>query len=135
MPESDDHERQNERPPRTGAEWTTFVVCLAILLALISAIAVEAVRHDEDANPVADVQKVAQVGERFHVTVEVENRGDRAAEAVQVLASLEIDGETTEGDQTIDFLSGGDTEELVFVFEDDPDDAKLSVEVTGFTVP
>ena len=35
----------------------------------------------------------------------------------------------------IDFLAGGEEEELVFIFEDDPADGELTVAVSGFGVP
>jgi uncharacterized protein (TIGR02588 family) len=46
-----------------------------------------------------------------------------------------IDGESTEGDQSIDFLAGGETEDLVFVFDDAPSDGELTVAVSGYGVP
>jgi uncharacterized protein (TIGR02588 family) len=125
----------SERPARTSAEWTTFAVAVVVLLAVMAAIVVEAVRDHDPARPVADVTRTERVGDDFHVAVTLENRGDRAAANVQVVASLEVNGETTEGDQVVDFLAGGDEEELVFVFADDPDDGKLSVDVAGFSNP
>lgn len=128
-------EPANARRERTSAEWVTFGVAVLILLAVIGAILMEARSSNDPPRPVAKVETTRRVDDRYEVTVLVENRGDQAASAVQVVASLEIDGETAEGDQSIDFLSGGSDEELVFYFDDDPDDGKLSVDVTGFTVP
>ncbi len=125
----------SERPPRSAAEWTTFGVAVAVLLAIMAAIGVEASRHNDDAAPVAVIKGTRRVGDQFHVAVVVANEGDKAASNVQVNASLEVDGDTLEGDQTVDFLAGSDEEELVFVFGEDPDDGELSVEVSGFTVP
>lgn len=125
----------DERPPRSAAEWTTFAISVAIVLGLMVTILLEARETNQPARPVASIGTTERVGEAFHVTVKVENRGHLAAEQVQVLASLEIDGETTEGDQVVDFLAGQDEQELVFVFADDPEDGKLTAEVTGFTVP
>jgi uncharacterized protein (TIGR02588 family) len=125
----------SKRAGRTSAEWTTFAVSVLILLVMIAAIVSEAVRHHDDAQPVAVVGTTRRIGEQYQVEVSVENRGDKAASAVQVTASLELAGETTESDQVVDFLAGGDAEELVFVFEDDPGDGKLDVAVASFTVP
>ncbi len=130
-----DNEADNKRAPRTAAEWVTFAVSLVVLSLLIGAMLVEAQQSDEPPRPVARITTTKHMGDQFQVTVKVENKGDLAAEAVQVVASLEIDGETTEGDQVVDFLAGDDEAELVFVFGDDPDDGKLTAEVTGFTVP
>ncbi|HUR78943.1 MAG TPA: CARDB domain-containing protein [Acidimicrobiales bacterium] len=125
----------SKRAGRTTAEWTTFAVSVAVLLVVMAAIVSEALRHHEDAQPVAVIGKTQRVGEQYQVEVTVENRGDKAASAVQVVASLEIDGDTADADQVVDFLAGGDAEELIFVFADDPDDGELTVEVAGFTVP
>lgn len=120
---------------RTSAEWTTFAVSVAILLVVAGAIVAEALRSNTDARPVATVTATERIGDDFHVRVTVENDGDKAAANVQVVASLEIGGETTEGDQTVDFLAGNDVEELVFVFADDPDDGEFTLAVSAFTVP
>ncbi len=39
------------------------------------------------------------------------------------------------GEQIIDFLSGGETEKAVFVFEDVPSAAALNVQVVSFSQP
>ena len=126
---------REQRPPRTTAEWVTFAVSVAVLLVVIGAILVEARRGDDPAEPVAVIGATTRRGSQYQVEVTVENRGDAAAASVQVTASLAHDGETTESDQTIDFLAGDDQEELVFVFEDNPDQGELSVEVASFSVP
>lgn len=124
------------RASRSTAEWATFAVSSLVLLTLLGAIALEAARSDDPAAPVAAVDgAVERRRGQFHVPVSVRNQGDATAEAVQVLVSLDIDGETTDADQTVDFLAGGDRQELVFVFDDDPADGELRVRVTGFTVP
>jgi uncharacterized protein (TIGR02588 family) len=125
----------SERTRRTSAEWTTFAVSVLNVRALMAAIISEAIRHPDDAQPDAVVGATRRVGKQYQVAVTLENRGDKAAAAVQVNASLELDGDTTESDQVVDFLAGGDSEELVFVFKDDPDDGKLTVEVASFSVP
>jgi uncharacterized protein (TIGR02588 family) len=124
-----------KRQDRTAAEWVTFAVSVLVLFVVAGAIVVEARQHHSDAQPVAVVGATRRIGRQYQVEVTLENRGDKAASAVQVVASLEVDGETTESDQTVDFLAGGDSEDLVFVFADDPDTGKLDVAVGSFTVP
>lgn len=126
----------SERSARTVAEWTTLAASCAVLLVLVASIVVQMRHGDEEANPIARIAGPARVvGEQHVVDVEVSNGGDLTASDVQVSASLVVDGETTEGDQTIDFLAGGEVEELVFVFADDPADGELTVAVTSFGVP
>jgi uncharacterized protein (TIGR02588 family) len=124
-----------KRDQRSTAEWVTFAVSVLVLLLVAGAIIVEARRHHDEAQPVAVVGATQRVGDGYHVAVTLKNKGDKAASAVQVTASLELGGETTESDQTVDFLAGGDTEDLVFVFGDDPETGKLDVAVGSFTVP
>lgn len=125
-----------DRGSRTGAEWTTFAVSLLIVVATMAFIAVEGLRQDRPAEPVAEVSgPIEERGGRFHVPVTVRNAGDETAESTQVVATLTLDGTEQQSDQTIDFLSGGDREDLVFVFDDDPSKGELAVSVTGFTVP
>ena len=124
----------NERGGRTAAEWVTLVASLVVLAAVVGAIVAQHGSKDPPA-PVAVVDTVRAVGDAHHVEVTVRNDGDDTAEDVQVLASLEVDGETTDADQVIDFLAGDEEEQLVFVFADDPADGELTVEVSGFTVP
>jgi uncharacterized protein (TIGR02588 family) len=79
---------------------------------------------------------VRQVGSRFYVRVEVDNRGDRTAQAVQVVAELTQRGEVVEeAEQTVDFLSGGEVETVEFVFTEDPASGELAVRVAGFLLP
>lgn len=121
---------------RTAAEWVSFTIATALVLAVAGVQVTRAIGPQAPAIPVAKaVGPIVERGGLFQVPVEVENEGDEAAADVQVAASLEIDGETFEGDQTVTFLSGGETMRLVFVFEEDPDDGDLSVQVTGFSEP
>jgi uncharacterized protein (TIGR02588 family) len=124
----------NGRGGRTAAEWMTLVGSLVVLAAVVVAIVAQ---HGDKGPPapVAVVDAVRSVGDAHHVEVTVRNDGDDTAEDVQVLASLEVEGETTDADQVIDFLAGDEEEQLVFVFADDPADGELTVGVTGFTVP
>lgn len=126
----------SSRRSRTSAEWATFAVSCAVLLTLVALIVVQASHDRNEAAPVArrSGQVRAEAGQYF-VPVEVTNEGDTTAANVQVRATLVVDGEESEGDQTIDFLAGHETENLVFSFEDAPADGELTVTVTGFSVP
>lgn len=121
---------------RTTAEWVTFGVAAAVLLVVLALIGSQLIGERTAASPVATVVGEERVvAGQHYVDVEVENRGDQTAANVQVSAELEIDGQTTGGDQTIDFLAGHEVERLVFVFTDSVEDGRLEVAVTGFGVP
>jgi uncharacterized protein (TIGR02588 family) len=77
-----------------------------------------------------------RAGDRFYVTATVTNSGDRTAEAVQVIAELTREGELVEdGDQIIDFLAGGESEHVVFVFHEDPASGELTVRAASHLKP
>lgn len=126
-----------QREKRTGAEWFTFAVSSLIVLGVVALIAGQ--MRDGHAPPSISARAVAPVreqGGKFYVPVEVTNRGDETAANVQVTVELTVDGETvTEGDQSIDFLAGGDTETLVFAVDDDPEEGELDIQVAGYAEP
>ena len=128
--------KKSKREARTPAEWVTFAVSMLILAFVLGAIAVQIPGSDEPPAPSARVDgEPRQVRGRWFVPVEVVNDGDLTAENVQVTAELLIGDETFEADQTLDFLAGGETQHLEFVFDDDPESGELTVEVAGYRDP
>lgn len=126
----------NTRDKRSAAEWVTFAVACAVVLTLVGLIVVEMGKGDDP--PVLDARRAGAIREvdgKFSVAVEVRNGGQLTAANVQVTASLTIDGEAAESDQVVDFLAGGETETLVFLFADDPDDGQLEIDVASYAEP
>jgi uncharacterized protein (TIGR02588 family) len=120
---------------RSAAEWTTFAVSCLILLAVVAVIGVQMFETPSPPAPVATAGEVHLVSGRHHVEVTVTNEGDETAANVQISAELVVDGEATTADQTVDFLAGSETVDLVFVFDDDPRAGELAVTVGGFALP
>lgn len=131
-------EKSAQRPKRSAAEWVAFAIASAILLGVIGA--VTSLWLNDDGKP-ATIESVVsgaprKDGELHYVLVRVTNRGDHTAESVQVVAELSRDGEVVEeGEQSIDFLAGGETQELQFVFTEDPSTADLAVRAASFAKP
>ena len=125
-------------PARSGAEWVTLGVSCLVLLVLVALILGQAVFGGSQP-PAVRLRTEAverRAGGLFYLPVRVTNTGDETAEAVQVLAELTVGGEVVEdGDQTIDFLSGGETHELEFVFTTDPATGTVDVRVASFQRP
>lgn len=122
------------RRVRSTAEWVTFSVACAVLLIVIAAIASLGIGGPGDA-PAFTVSSLGtrEVDGRFHVRASVENRGQQTAENVQVVAHLQPPaGDPEEAEQVIDFLSGGDEEEVEFVFAGNPSAGELGIEVRSF---
>ena len=129
-----DDTREDERG-RSPVEWVTFAVAVVIIGIVVALVAVEIPKSKTPSAPVAEPGVIEARGDRYVVPVIVRNQGQRTATDVQVRATLTVDGEEHEGDQLVDFLSGGESEEVEFVFEDDPTDGELEVRVTGYGLP
>ncbi len=124
------------RPERSTAEWITFAVSLVILLGVVGLIIAEAAATDTAPQPVATrAGPDRRDGGRFFVPVEVRNHGDETAAAVQVVARVTVGGQEHQADQLIDFLAGGETARVEFVFEQDPSAGSFSVAVASFQEP
>ena len=126
---------EERRRPTKPAEWVTFGVAAAIVLPLVVTILVLAQRATAPPTPAVVVGAVDERDGRWFVPVVVENRGDETAENVQVTATLTLDDGEATSDQVVDFLSGGDSAEVEFVFEDDPDEGELVVVIGGYGLP
>jgi len=125
----------NPRRRFVPAELVTFLVSLAVLLGLVAAIVVLWIDGQSPASVSVRQEAVRRDGDVHLVEVVVRNDGDDTASNVQVLATLTIEGEVTEGEQVVDFLAGEEAETLVFAFSDDPADGELELEVSSYTDP
>jgi uncharacterized protein (TIGR02588 family) len=125
------------RRTRTTAEWVVFALASSVILVLAGAIAVLWTQPYDPAQVSAKrVGEVRVVGTDRYVPAEVTHDGDETAEAVQVQAEMTVDGNVMgEAEQIVDFLSGGETEEVVFIFSDVPAGAEIEVSVASFKVP
>lgn len=131
-------EQRPSRPQRSSPEWVAFAIAAALLLVVAGAV-VRLWVSDEGRPALvsATVTGPTRVeGKSHYVLVRVTNRGDRTAESVQVIAELSEGGEVVEdGEQSLDFLAGGEEMELEFVFSTDPDSAELTVRAASYTKP
>jgi uncharacterized protein (TIGR02588 family) len=125
----------SSRPPRSPAEWASFAGSSAVIGIVVALIGLQVPGSDRPAAPIARVEQVRHVGDAFHVDVTVHNDGDDTAANVEVAAELTVADSTSTGEQTIDFLSGGEDHRLVFVFGQSPELGELRVDVTGFAEP
>ncbi len=118
-------------------ERATFAAAAAVLLGLAGAIGflwVEA--RDPVSLIVEQVGEVRVVERQSYLTAEVQNTGDDTAQAVQVIAELIVDGEVVaDGEQAIDYLSGGEIEQIVFIFDRPAPEADTELRVASYKVP
>lgn len=125
------------RPPeRTAAEWAIFAVSALLILTVVAVLVVDWAQHGS-APPAfrTTVRAVRLVPGGYQVPVEVQNVGEQAAAEVRVEARLDVGGEVTDAEQTIDFLAPEEDMTVTFVFEHDPRNGALSASVTAFSEP
>lgn len=128
----------NQPRSRSFAEWTTFGIA-ALLVLIVAGLVVYDWISTPATPPVVQLMQSGAVraeGGQFYVPFTVTNSGGSTAEAVQLIAELELDGEIVEdGEQQIDFLAGDETREGAFVFSQDPQQGQLSLRVASYQQP
>lgn len=119
------------------AEWTAFAIAAAVVLAVVAGIVVLWSGGSGDADAAFSVRVVGTqpAGSAYATTVEIRNNGGRTAEEVQVVAELHLGEEVLEGEQVVQFIPGGGTADVVFVFPQDPGGGRLDVRVAAYQVP
>jgi uncharacterized protein (TIGR02588 family) len=126
---------KTEQPPRSIAEWVTFSVASLILAIIVSLVGYTWL-NEKDQSPILSVTKkqtIREINGQFYVPFEVENSGGDTAESVQIMAELLINGKVTEtGEQQIDFLSSGESEEGAFIFTQNPRQGQLNLRVGSY---
>ncbi|MBD2356775.1 TIGR02588 family protein [Tolypothrix sp. FACHB-123] len=129
---------ENQYQERSIAEWVTFSIASLILAVIVSLVGYTWLT-DKNQPPIVSVsnkQTIRESDGQFYVPFEVVNTGGDTAESVQIIAELEIDGKVAEtGEQQIDFLSRGETEEGAFIFSQNPNQGNLKIRVASYKLP
>jgi uncharacterized protein (TIGR02588 family) len=134
MSESNNQQQQK----RTPAEWVTFAIACSILSILIGLVLYNWLTKKQEP-PIISVTRNTPIREtqgQFYVPFTVTNTGGETAESVQIIAELRVNGEVLEsGDQQIDFLSSGETQEGAFIFSRNPSQGQLIVRSSSYKLP
>jgi uncharacterized protein (TIGR02588 family) len=135
QPEATQDENNKGRSP---AEWATFGVAAAILSTVIGLVLYIWLGQQRQP-PILSVtyeKTIRQVDGQFYVSFVIKNKGGETVESVRVIAELETNnGIKEQGEQEVDFLSGGEEEEGAFVFVKNPKSGKLKLRVTSYKLP
>jgi uncharacterized protein (TIGR02588 family) len=138
MTDTNSSPQVEHKSPRSSAEWTTFSIAVLILSAIIGLVLFQWLTQ-KNQPPMLSVTRQSEIRQapgQFYVPFSVTNTGGETAESVQVIAELRINGKIEEvGEQQIDFLSSGETEEGAFVFSRDPRNVELVVRVASYKLP
>ena len=117
---------------RSPAEWIAFGVASVVLLAFIGLIlyAWFFIPQVPPVLTIAQLGAIRHANGQFYVPFVIKNDGGRTAEAVQVIAELHANGQLVEDRvQQFAFVAGGETQQGVFVFRQDPRDGDLALYV------
>jgi uncharacterized protein (TIGR02588 family) len=137
-PAKDGEGKGQEKEERTTAEWVSLFISVAIVLALVGGLVYQ-VFAGGNRPPTIEVkplmEEVRHEGDSYYLSLDVTNNGDRTAENVEVMLSLD----TGEGDPEtmqfqIQFLDGGETENQTVIFQNDPGKGELT-HTASFHVP
>ncbi|NJL23186.1 MAG: TIGR02588 family protein [Leptolyngbyaceae cyanobacterium SM1_3_5] len=125
--------------PRSIAEWTSLAIASTILAAIVGAVGWLWLDESQQQPPEIAVERSGEVrstADQFYVPFSVINSGGGTAESVQVMGELVVNGEVKEsGEQQIDFLSGGETEDGAFVFSENPQNGEIVLRVASYKLP
>lgn len=138
MKDTDLPAQVEEKPLRSPAEWISFSIALLILTAVVGLVVYQWITQKQEPAMLSVTQKneVQRTPGQFYVSFSVTNTGGETAELVQVIAELRINGKVEEtGEQHIDFLSSGETEEGAFVFSRNPRQGEVIVRVASYKLP
>ena len=125
------------RATRSRAEWASFAIASAVLLAVAGAIGV---LWAQPARPpdltVTMVGEPRRNGESTYVIAEVTNDGTETAEEVQVVAEVAEGGDAVQvGEQVITVLAGGASARVVFVIDAETEASDLTLTVDSYSEP
>ncbi len=128
-------ERKEER---TTAEWVSLLVSVAIVLALVGGLIYQVFARGSHP-PVIEVkplmEEVRREGDSYYLSLDITNKGERTAENVEVMVSLDSGKGQPETMQfQVQFLDGGETENQTVIFKNNPAEGDLT-HTASFHVP
>ncbi len=137
MSETSSQSQQKRR--RSFPERLSFSIACFILGFLIFLILYQW-KFVENQPPILSIivdQEIRYQRTQYYVPFTVYNTGGQTAKSVQVIGELEIKAENIQqqGEQQIDFLSGGEEASGAFIFSHDPKQGKLTIRVASYKLP
>jgi uncharacterized protein (TIGR02588 family) len=127
-----------DEPGKSPAEWVTFGVSAAILSTIIGLVLYVWLGQQRQPPILSATYKkeIRTANGQFYVPFTLTNEGGETVESVRILAELETGNSSKEqGEQEIDFLSGGEEREGAFIFSKNPTQGKLTLKVTSYKLP
>ena len=135
--QDEDREPQPSRGPRRLAEWLSFGISLALVLALVGHLLWRLREPVDDAVPTQvslQLDRVSEQQGRFVLPIEVKNLGARTVRELQLRVEFEEGGQRRNLDVLIDYV-GQSAAQLVFIyFSQDPRGLSVRAEPVSYLV-
>lgn len=134
---SENKSQRPKRKHRSFVEWVSFSISFSLVALIVSLILYSWFNGVENP-PVISLTLASEIRNengQYYVPFEVTNTGGGMAEAVQVIAELQMNGNTEMGEQQISFLSSGEVQKGVFIFTQNPEKGDLKVRVASYKIP
>ncbi|MDY7023163.1 MAG: TIGR02588 family protein [Cyanobacteriota bacterium] len=129
-----DYEKKRSFPERLS-----FGIAVFILGALIFTILYQwkVIEYQPPILSVTVDSEIRYSENQYYVPFTIFNVGGQTAKAVQIVGELQVEAENIqqEGEQEIDFLSGGEKASGAFVFTHNPEKGKLTIRVASYKLP
>ncbi|HVG00974.1 MAG TPA: hypothetical protein VND68_14135 [Chloroflexia bacterium] len=127
-----------EKQERTTAEWVSLFISVAIVLALVGGLVYQ-IFAGGHRPPTIDVkplmEEIRREGDSYYLSLDITNSGDRTAENVEVMLSLDSgEGDPETMQFQVQFLDGGETENQTVIFKNNPAEGELT-HTASFHVP
>lgn len=127
-----------EKQERTTAEWVSLFISVAIVLALVGGLVYQ-IFAGGNRPPTIEVkplmEEIRQEGDSYYLSLDITNSGDRTAENVEVMLSLDSgEGDPETMQFQVQFLDGGETENQTVIFKNNPAEGELT-HTASFHVP
>ena len=136
--DSNNSQERGDKKERSAAEWVTVVVSTLIMLALVGLVIFQYATQGTRPSTIKvepAMEEVSRRGDAYYLPVNITNDGDRAVEDVEIQLSLKVgEGEPESAAFSVHFLAGGETDQEIVVFSNDPAKGQLS-QVVSFHVP
>lgn len=127
--------RQQIAPQARALEWGFGVVSGVLVALLLGYLAYQGIRTPAPPDFTLRVERIAKLGSRYHVAVEIRNIGDSTAAEVAV-RGVAGGGAAAETSETVlDFMPPRSSRETVLLFDRDPGAGNLTLSVRAYNAP
>lgn len=135
----DDISNQNSSESNFSiAERFSFSIAIFILVLLLGLV-IYSWRIQKHKPPVLTLtqrEMIRQEQKQFYVPFTVLNEGGETAQSVQVIGEFYSNGTVIEqGEQQIDYLSGGESASGAFIFSHNPQEGEVRIRVASYKLP